>query len=179
MGTKLTLEELKEEIARLVPDGVRSRRNILTMFADPDKTQALISCLAEPYRGKVDYVCAPESLGLIVGALLARELGVGFVAVRRNRLFPAPDQDLLTASYIDHRDQVTTLSTSRKLMKEGGRVLLADDWVETAATVHSCTNLIEECGCKMIGVAAIGAEYNSAARDMIDAGIVHCIQLDK
>ena len=175
----ITIEELRKEIQCLVPDGVHSRRNILTMFADREKTQAMIAFLAEPFRGKVDYVCAPESLGLIVGALLAQELGVGFAAVRRNRPFPAPQEDVITASYIDHRDQVTTLSTSRKMMKPGSRVLLADDWVETAATVQACTNLIEECGCKLAGIASIGAELHSAARDMIESGMVHCVQLDQ
>ena len=161
----ITVEELRKEIQCLVPDGVHSRRNILTMFADRGKTQAMIAFLAEPFRGKVDYVCAPESLGLIVGALLAQELGVGFAAVRRNRPFPAPQEDVITASYIDHRDQVTTLSTSRKMMKPGSRVL--------------CTNLIEECGCKLAGIASIGAELHSAARDMIESGMVHCVQLDQ
>ncbi len=177
MGVKI--EELQEEIRNLVPNGVESRRNILSLFGDPEKSEAMISYLAEPYRGKVDLVCAPESLGLIVGALLAKELGVGFAAIRRDRSFPTDKADLLSASFINHQDKVTTLSTSRRLLKGKTRVLLADDWVETAATVQACSILIEEAGCKPVGIATIGAEYNSAARDMIDYGQVHYIVLDK
>ncbi len=155
------------------------RRDILPLFADREALEALIPYLAAPYRGHVDCVCAPESLGFIVGSMLARELGVGFVGIRRNRQFPADEDGILMARYIDHRDQVTSLSTGKLLLPEESRVLLADNWIETAATLQACMNIIEDAGCRLAGIAAVGADYRSAAKSLIDDGLVRCVVLEK
>ena len=55
-------------------------------------------------------------------------------------------EEQVTASYINHRDKVTSLITERKILPAGSRVLLADDWMSTAATMQACTNLIEDAG---------------------------------
>ena len=171
--------QLENRIHQLMPDGKSGKRNLLPLYADGEALQALIAYLAEPFRGTVDYVCSPESLGFIIGSMLAKELGVGFVAIRRNRQFPARPEEQLMASFIDHRDQVTFLSTGRILLPEGSRVLLADDWIETAATIQACMNIIEDAGCKLAGIAAVGADYRSAAHDLIDAGMVRCITVER
>lgn len=171
--------ELENRIRQLMPDGKSGKRNLLPLYADVTALQALITFLAEPFRGKVDYVCSPESLGFIIGSMLARELGVGFVAIRRNRQFPARPEEQLMASFIDHRDQVTFLSTGRSLLPKGSRVLLADDWIETAATSQACMNIIEDAGCRLAGIAAVGADYHSAARDLIDSGTVRCVVVER
>lgn len=175
----MEIQSLEQRIHELVGNGTSGQRNLLPLYADAEALDALVRYLAEPFRGKVAYVCSPESLGFIVGSMLARELGVGFVGIRRNRQFPAEQKELLMASYIDHRDQVTFLSTGRKLLPEGASVLLADDWVETAATSQACMNIIEDAGCKLAGIAAIGADYRSAARGLIDEGLVRCVVLEK
>ena len=44
-----------------------------------------------------------------------------------------------------------------------------------AATVQACSNMIEDAGCKVAGIAAVGVNYRSAAKDMIDAGNVRYV----
>ena len=108
---------------------------------------------------------------------IAQELGVGLVAIRRNSQFWIDPEEHVTASYINHRDKVTSLITERKLLPAGSRVLLADDWMSTAATMQACTNLIEDAGCKVVGMVAIGADYQSGTKGLIDSGsarIVYC-----
>lgn len=171
------LKALEGIIRDLAIEGPGSKRDLLPLYADSEACGALIRHLAEPYRGKVDYVCAPEPLGFIIGGMLARELGAGFVAFRRNQQFWIDSEEQVTASYINHRDQVTMLVTERKLLPAGSKVLLADDWMITAATMQACATVVEEAGCKVVGYAAVGADYQSGAREMIDAGsarIVYC-----
>lgn len=175
----MDLKKLEDRISLLAPDGIGDKRDLLPLYADKEAVDALVQYLAEPFRGKVDYVCAPEPLGFIIGSMLARELGVGLVAIRRNSQFLIDPEEQVTASYINHRDEVTTLITERVLLPAGSKVLLADDWMTTAATVQACVNMIEDAGCKVAGIAAVGADYHSAAKDLIDAGNVRCVYCDK
>ena len=168
-------KQLEERIRLLAPDGIGGKRDLLPVYADKGAMKALVEYLAEPFRGKVHCVCSPESLGLVLGSMLAYELGVGLVVIRRNRQFMIDPDEQVTASYIDHRDQVTTLVTERSLLPAGSRVLLADDWMSTAATIQALSNMIEDAGCKVAGIATIGVNYRSAARDMIDAGTVRYV----
>lgn len=173
----MDIKVLEDHIRNLGIEGLGSKRNLLPLYADSEALDALIKYLAEPYRGKVDCVCAPEPLGFIVGSMLARELGVGFVAIRRNQQFWIDPEEQVTASYINHRDKVTVLVTEKRLLPTGSRVLLADDWMSTAATMQACATVVEEAGCKVAGFAAVGADYQSGAREMIDtesARIVYC-----
>lgn len=167
--------EIADRIRLMASDGIGGKRDLLPLYADGEAMKKLVAYLAEPFRGKVDCVCSPESLGFILGSMLAYELGVGLVVIRRNRQFMVDPEEQVTASYINHRDQVTTLITERRLLPAGSRVLLADDWMSTAATVQACSNMIEDTGCKVAGIAAIGVNYCSAAKDMIDAGNVRYV----
>ena len=167
--------EIADRIRLMASDGIGGKRDLLPLYADGEAMKKLVAYLAEPFRGKVDCVCSPESLGFILGSMLAYELGVGLVVIRRNRQFMVDPEEQVTASYIDHRDQVTTLITERCLLPAGSRVLLADDWMSTAATVQACSNMIEDTGCKVAGIAAVGVNYRSAAKDMIDAGNVRYV----
>lgn len=167
--------EIADRIRLMASDGIGGKRDLLPLYADGEAMKKLVAYLAEPFRGKVDCVCSPESLGFILGSMLAYELGVGLVVIRRNRQFMVDPKEQVTASYINHRDQVTTLITERCLLPAGSRVLLADDWMSTAATVQACSNMIEDTGCKVAGIAAVGVNYRSAAKDMIDAGHVRYV----
>lgn len=174
-----TMQDLEQIIRKNIPGGDSSKRDFLPIYADGEVFGAIVRYLAEPYRGKVDYVVSPESLGFILGSVLARELGVGFVALRKNKRVPKGAENLLIASYIDHRDHVKSLWVRDGMIPEQSRVLLADDYVETAATVQACTTLIEESGASIEGIASLGADYHSAARSMIDAGLIRCVLCEK
>ena len=163
----MDLKQLEEKIRLLATDGIGGKRDLLPLYADQEA------------MGKVDCVCSPESLGFILGSSLAYELGVGFVVIRRNQQFMIDPQEQVSASYINHRDKVTTLVTEKRLLPAGSRVLLADDWMSTAATVQACSNMIEDAGCKVAGIATVGVNYSSAARDMIDSGNVRYVYCEK
>lgn len=175
----MNLKMLEDRIRQLAPDGQGAKRDLLPLYADGEAMDALIKYLAEPFYGKVDFVCAPEPLGFIIGSMLARELGVGLVAIRRNQQFWIDPEEQVTASYINHRDKVTTLITERKILPAGSKVLLADDWMTTAATMQACQNMVEDAGCKVEGIAAVGSDFEPAAKDTIDVGTVRVAYCEK
>ena len=80
----MDLKKLEDRIRLLPADGIGGKKDLLPLYADKEALGALVTYLAEPFRGKVDYVCSPEPLGFIIGSMLARELGVGLIVIRRN-----------------------------------------------------------------------------------------------
>ena len=116
----MELKKLEDQIRNLNLEESGGKRDLLPLYADSKALDALVKYLAEPFRGKIDCVCSPEPLGFIIGSMLARELGVGFVAIRRNSQFWIDPEEQVTASYINHRDKVTSLVTERKILPAGG-----------------------------------------------------------
>lgn len=175
----IDISRLKKMIGEHIPGGDSTFRDFRPVYADPEAMSGIVSVLAEPFRGKVDYVASPESLGFILGSALARELGTGFIAIRSGDHFRTITDELLSASYIDHRDMPRSLIVSRGLIPAGSRVLLADDYVETAATIQACIALLEESDAEVAGIAALGANYSGAAKGVVDSGLLRTIYLNR
>ena len=85
-GSKL--EALKQRAKAVLPAGTIRVYDLMPVFEDAVLFAEITRALAEPFAGRVDVVVAPEALGWVLGAALARELGVGFVGVRKKGKLP-------------------------------------------------------------------------------------------
>lgn len=54
----MDLERLEDRIRHLASEGMGIKRDLLPLYADQEYMGELIRYLAEPFRGKVDCVCA-------------------------------------------------------------------------------------------------------------------------
>lgn len=151
------------------------KRDLCPLYKDAAQMNQLVSYLAEPFRGKIDYVAAPESIGFILGSMIARELGVGFIPIRNASLSYLEDNDKIYAKYIDHNDRVKTLHVRKSNFPGKSRILLVDDWIDTAATMQTCTTIVEEADGKVCGIAAIGVVVSDATREKIASGYIHSL----
>lgn len=170
-----TREDLAKHLHEILPCEHAGKRDLLLLYTDPVWMREVVSYLAEPFEGNVDLVLAPEPFGMILGSQLAKELQVGFLPIRRGKGGELETRDCLIANYIDHKNEPTRLSAAGAYLKEGKRVLIADDWIETGVTLHACRNMLEDAGLVVSGIAVIGADYNRVSRDLIDLGVVHHI----
>ena len=93
-------------------------------------------------RLQVDLVVAAEARGFILGAALARELGVGFVPARKPGKLPA---ETVSAEYILEYG-VDALEMHADALAHGARVLLHDDLLATGGTARALAELIEGRG---------------------------------
>lgn len=108
----------------------------------------------------------------ILGGAVARELDVGFVAIRKGgSLFPGPKAERRTAT--DYRGRETVLRLQRASLEPGDRVLLVDDWFETGAQALAATALVADCGAELVGAAVIVDELAGEARDRL--GPLHAL----
>jgi adenine phosphoribosyltransferase len=91
---------------------------------------------------KIDKVIGVESRGFFFGMLLAQELNVGFVPVRKPNKLPF---DTISASY-DLEYGTDTLEIHTDAIQKGDRILIHDDVLATGGTAKAVCELVERLG---------------------------------
>ncbi len=91
---------------------------------------------------KIDKVIGVESRGFFFGMLLAQELNVGFVPVRKPHKLPFKT---LSATY-DLEYGTDTLEIHIDAIQKGDRVLIHDDVLATGGTAKAVCELVEKLG---------------------------------
>lgn len=152
MTTDSPLARLKRFV-RDVPDFPKPGilfKDITPLLADADALSLAGSAMADPFRGRrVDRVVGIESRGFILGALVARELGVGFVPVRKPGKLPARVESVEYAlEYGTDR-----LEVHADACGDAARVLIVDDVLATGGTARATCDLIERLDAEILGLS--------------------------
>lgn len=142
-------------LIRDVPDFPRPGilfKDIMPMLADGPAFAAAVAAMADAWR--VDppgAVAGVEARGFILGAAIARELGVGFVPVRKPGKLPGKVHELAYAlEYGEDRLQV-----QHDALAPGTRVLLVDDVLATGGTLLAAARLLGGIGVQLAGAAVL------------------------
>jgi len=139
------------EMIRSIPDfpveGILFR-DITTLIKDPGAFQEAVDSLLDSCVGKeIDVVVAIEARGLIFGAPMAYELGVGFVLVRKPDKLP---WEKIAASYtLEYGTNV--LEMHADAIEPGQRVLIVDDLLATGGSAKATAELVERLGGEVVG----------------------------
>ncbi|MDQ2137494.1 adenine phosphoribosyltransferase [Alcaligenaceae bacterium A4P071] len=127
-------------------------RDITPVLQDPRTFRVLIDLFVYRYmRQRLDVVAGVDARGFIVGSVLAYELNLGFVPVRKKGKLPSrtvtEDYTLEygNASVEMHADSVRT----------GQRVLLVDDLIATGGTMIAAIKLLQRLGANVVEAASI------------------------
>jgi adenine phosphoribosyltransferase len=144
--------DLRERI-RNIPDFPKPGivfRDITPLLLDPASLDAAVAGIASWARPlHVDLVLAAEARGFILGAAVARELGVGFVPARKPGKLP---WDTVSAEYVLEYG-VDALEMHADALADGTRVLLHDDLLATGGTARALAELAEGAGAVIAGCA--------------------------
>jgi adenine phosphoribosyltransferase len=134
---------------------VDGHADVWRLFGDPALFGRIAAALADPFReAGVTVVCGIESRGFILGGAVARELDVGFAAIRKEAgLFPGPKIQLHTEA--DYRGTRHVLRLQRQAVGEGDRALIVDDWAERGSQARAAAELIDRCGGTAVGLAIV------------------------
>lgn len=151
------------------PESTHLVSDTANWWRDPELLAQLGPALADPFRAaRPTVVVAPEVTGLLLGPLVAVALGAGFVPAYKSggdRRIPAATVWEQTES--DYRDRRLALGVRQRHLGVGDRVLVVDDWVETAAQVRALHRLVTACGAEPVGTAAVvGACPDPVAREL-------------
>ncbi|WP_300559243.1 adenine phosphoribosyltransferase [Limnohabitans sp. Rim8] len=147
---------LKSHI-RTVPDwpapGVQFR-DITPLLQDPRVFRVLIDAFVHRYMApdlRPDVVAGLDARGFILGSVVAYELGLGFVPIRKKGKLPFTTVE--ETYELEYGSATVELHTDA--VKPGQRVLLIDDLIATGGTMMAGKKLLEKLGAKVIEGAAI------------------------
>lgn len=110
--------------------------------------------LVSPFEPTV--VLGLQSRGVMLAALLAMELDLGLIEIRKDP-GPAADSDawLTRTTPPDYRDRHLSLGFRRDLLQAGDRAVLVDDWIETGGQALASQGLLEAAGATWCGAAVL------------------------
>jgi adenine phosphoribosyltransferase len=118
-------------------------KDITPLLIDPKVRKECLEILVSSVKNKkIDKVIGVESRGFFFGMLLAQELSVGFVPVRKPNKLPF---DTISASY-DLEYGTDTLEIHTDAIQKGDRVLIHDDVLATGGTAKAVCELVERLG---------------------------------
>ena len=147
---------LKSHI-RTVPDwpapGVQFR-DITPLLQDPRVFRVLIDAFVHRYMDpalRPDIVAGLDARGFILGAVVAYELGLGFVPIRKKGKLPFTTVE--ETYELEYGSATVELHTDA--VQPGQRVLLVDDLIATGGTMMAGKRLIERLGGTVCEGAAI------------------------
>lgn len=147
---------LKQHI-RTVPDwpapGVEFR-DITPLLQNPQVFRVLIDAFVHRYMEpalRPTVVAGLDARGFIIGSVLAYELAVGFVPIRKKGKLPFTT----VAETYELEYGSATVELHTDAVKSGDRVLLIDDLIATGGTMMAGRKLLEKLGAEVIEGAAI------------------------
>ena len=140
---------------RTVPDwpepGVQFR-DITPLLQDPRSFRVLIELFVYRYMNqRLDLVAGIDARGFIVGSVIAHELNLGFVPVRKKGKLP---YDTIAEHYALEYGS-STVEMHADAVRPGQRVVLVDDLVATGGTMLAGMKLLQRLGANVVEAAAV------------------------
>jgi len=127
-------------------------RDITPLVADPSTLQLSVYQLLQPFLGEtINAVAGMEARGFIFGSLVAWELGVGFIPLRKPGKLP---YDVQSVSY-DLEYGTAALEVHTDAVNAGDHILLIDDLIATGGTAAASCQLVEALGGEIVGCAFV------------------------
>ncbi len=143
------------EKLRVIPDWPKKGVNFIdvtTLLKDPDAFHRVVDVLTDYFRQKgADVVVGIEARGLMIGAPVAYNLGVGFVPARKKGKLPA--EKVSTEYTLEYSSELLEMHVGSISPRQ--RVGLIDDLLSTGGTAEAAIRLIEEMGGIIAGLGFI------------------------
>lgn len=140
---------------RSIPDWPKpgvTFRDITPVLQDPRSFRVLIDLFVYRYmRQRLDLVAGVDARGFILGSVLAYELNLGFVPVRKMGKLP---YNTVTEAYeLEYGSGGVEMHTDA--VRPGQRVLLIDDLIATGGTLLAASRLLQRLGANVVEAASI------------------------
>jgi adenine phosphoribosyltransferase len=148
------IEEVVASRLRDIPDfpvaGV-TFKDFTPLLSDGPALRAVVQDISGRYSGQVDVVVGIEARGLILGAAVAYDLGIGFVPVRKAGKLPGKTH---RAEY-DLEYGSAVIEVHSDAFAPGQRALVMDDVLATGGTARAACELVERAGATVEAVEVV------------------------
>ncbi len=159
---------------RTVPDwpapGVQFR-DITPLLQNPRVFRVMIDAFVHRYMDpalRPDVVAGLDARGFILGAVVAYELNIGFVPIRKKGKLPFTTVE--ETYELEYGSATVELHTDA--VKAGDRVLLIDDLIATGGTMMAGKKLLEKLGATVVeGAAIVDLPELGGSQKLRDSGL--------
>ena len=142
------LEKYIRDVENFPKEGILFK-DITPLLIDPQARKECLEILISFLKDKkIDKVIGVESRGFFFGILLAEELKVGFIPVRKPKKLPF---ETISATY-DLEYGTDTLEIHIDAIQKGDRVLIHDDVLATGGTAKAVCELVERLGGEIVQI---------------------------
>ena len=140
---------------RTIPDypkpGIQFR-DITTLLGDAVAFRDTVDALVEPWVGKgIGKVVGIEARGFILGGAMARQLGAGFVPIRKKGKLP--HTTISVAYTLEYGTDEMEIHADALL--PGEDVLLVDDLIATGGTAEGAVKLLKQLGANVVAACFV------------------------
>ncbi|MFH1828566.1 MAG: adenine phosphoribosyltransferase [Nanoarchaeota archaeon] len=127
-------------------------RDITTLLQNPEAFNYCIQKFKEQYQNKnINKIVGIESRGFIFGSVLAKELGLPFVLMRKPGKLPAET----VAQEYQLEYGTDKVEIHKDAIDDGDNVLIVDDLLATGGTMQAACQLVEKLNGNVAGVAFV------------------------
>lgn len=128
-------------------------RDITTLLQNPIAFQKVIQILVDRYRKmQINIVAGLDARGFIFGPIIAYELGLGFIPIRKKGKLPF---NTYKESYTLEYGESNIVEVHTDAIKKNDKVILVDDLIATGGTMIAGCKLIEKLGGKVVECAVV------------------------
>lgn len=128
-------------------------RDISTLLKDPKTFRLVSDIFVERYREKgITVVAGLDARGFIFGPVVAYELNIGFVPIRKKGKLP---YTTISKSYTLEYGDINTVEMHIDAVHKDDKVLLIDDLIATGGTMLAACSLIKELGAEVVECAVV------------------------
>jgi adenine phosphoribosyltransferase len=144
-------------------------RDITPLLSNPRVFRVLIDQFVHRYfEHRPQVVAGLDARGFIIGSVLAYELGVGFVPIRKKGKLPFTTVE--ETYELEYGSATVEMHTDA--VQPGDRVLLIDDLIATGGTMMAGKKLLERLGAEVIeGAAIVDLPELGGSKKLRDAGL--------
>jgi adenine phosphoribosyltransferase len=127
-------------------------RDLTTLMQDPAAFRYACDVLVDRYKDKgIDKIVGIDARGFVFGAVVAYQLGIGFVPVRKKGKLPCKTiQETYDLEY-----GTDTLEMHEDAVSPGEKVVIVDDLIATGGTVGAAVSLVKKMGANLVECAFV------------------------
>lgn len=138
---------------RILPGGYIYMNDILS---SPKYTERFGRMLASQfYRYNPDFVLTVETKGIPLAMSTAAALGINCVVARRDQQ-PGMDWPYVSINYVSGSSgRLQTMSLSKRLVREGQKALIVDDFMKAGGTARGMMEMMREFAITVVGIGML------------------------
>lgn len=175
MSVTYQADQLREAVRNVpnFPSAGIQFKDITPILSDRELLTQSVDALADPYlESGITKVLGIEARGFILGGMLARRLGAGFIPIRKKGKLP---HDILMAEY-ELEYGTDCIEMHADALDGSDVVLIHDDVIATGGTAAAAGRLVREAGAQIAGFAFLIELDFLAGRNVLEHGArVHSV----